>query len=234
VVDDEADKKAALVADEIRSVESQISLGCQDIEQTKGDAAHLSAELSALDAARLELMQAEEEKGQLSRDTSEWIYLRDACGKAGLQAMEIDGAAPRITYQANQLLHRGFGPGFSVRIDTQDEEGNEIFDIKVLSEEGVESYKLKSGGEKIWLLHAVRLAMTLLNKEKSGRAFDAAFLDELDGPLDVTAATKFMEMCRPFVELGNFKQLFYISHKDESLAYADHVLRFTGKGVEVE
>jgi len=73
--------------------------------------------------------------------------------------------------------------------------------------------------------------MTLLSKEKSGREFDTCFFDEIDGPLDAKgAAVNFMAMYRPFMEIGKFQQLFYITHRDECLGYADHILTFQKGG----
>lgn len=47
------------------------------------------------------------------------------------------------------------------------------------------------------------------------------------GPLDREgAATNFMEMYRPFMRLGCIRQLFFITHREACLSYADHVLRF--------
>ncbi|MCE5335164.1 MAG: hypothetical protein LLG06_11335, partial [Desulfobacteraceae bacterium] len=197
------------------------------IERAKSRLAALKGDLDRITAAGKELTSVRVERDALASRVSHWRYLQNACGKNGLQALEIDGAAPLISSRANELLMRGYGPQYTVRIDTQDEEGREDLDIKVLSEWGTDSLKMKSGGERVWLLHAVRLAMALLNKEKSGRAWDMAFFDEVTGALDSKgAASSFMSMYQPFMALGGIKQAFFVTHQDECLSYADHILRF--------
>jgi ABC-type lipoprotein export system ATPase subunit len=69
--------------------------------------------------------------------------------------------------------------------------------------------------------------MALLSKEKSGREWDMAFFDEITGALDSKgAADSFMKMYAPFMKIGGIRQLFFITHQNECLSYADHVLRF--------
>ena len=200
----------------------------KEIQAARETIAILQAELLKIEAAEKELKEVGEQKESLTLNISRWGYLQNACGKNGLQALEIDGAAPLISERANKLLHMGFGPQSSIRIDTQDEEGKECLEIKILSEDGEDSLKQKSGGEKVWLLHPIRLAMTLLSKEKSGREWDYSCFDEKDDGLNVKggAAANFMQMYRPFMEMGGLKQVFFISHKEVCFGYADHVLHF--------
>jgi len=235
VVDFQADGKLSLLQTQITTIETtKLPALEKEIQTAREKVATLRAELTRIEEAEKELEKVRGERGTLAAQVSRWRYLQNVCGKNGLQALEIDGAAPLISTRANELLMEGYGPQMTVRIDTQDEEGREDLDIKVLSEHGTDSLKDKSGGEKIWLLHPIRLAMALLSKEKSGREFDVAFMDEIDGPLDREgAATNFMEMYRPFMRLGGIRQLFFITHREACLSYADHVLRFqAGKNPE--
>jgi exonuclease SbcC len=185
------------------------------------------SELSAREAVEKDIAEANTEKNRLQQDISDWTYLRNACGKNGLQAMEIDGAAPIITAFANDLLTQAFGPLFTVKFRTINEEGKECLDIIVISDDGEEILLDNlSGGQKIWCLMALRLAMTLLSKEKSGRCFASSFSDESDGALDPDNAINYIGMYRAFMNAGNFENLFFISHKPSCVALADNKLIF--------
>ena len=195
----------------------------------------LSKEISMLAETEKEIEQAEKEVERLSVEASEWLYLRNACSKTGLQALEIDGVVPHIVYDANRLLSLTFGPNYSLRIETQDEDGKEVFRVWVIREDGAETLLDNlSGGQKVWLLKALRLSLTLLSKRKSGRNFLTCYADEEDGSLDVENAKTFIHLYRSFMKAGEFTSFMYITHKPECWAGADHVLRFQEGGITIE
>ena len=115
-----------------------------------------------------------------------------------------------------------FGPLFTVKFRTQDEVGREVLDIISIGEDGEEVLlENLSGGQKIWILMALRLAMTLLSKEKSGRVFETAFFDEMDGPLDPDNSLNFISMYQAFMKVGGFTAILFISHKPSCRNMAD-------------
>ena len=227
----EAELKRAQAA--LHTLET-ITLPATDAEiQTAREAlAKLHGDLERTREAEAELKAVNGDRERLQKDVSEWLYLKTACGKDGLQAMEIDGTAPLITGYANDLLAQAFGPLYSVRLRTQDDEGREVLDIVTIGERGEEVLlENLSGGQRVWVLMALRLAMTLLSKEKSGHRFQTAFADELDGSLDAENAVNFVNMYRGFMKVGGFRDFLFISHRAECKAMADHVLTF-GPGKE--
>jgi len=186
--------------------------------------------------ARIEedLKKGEERKASMVGERSEWIYLRNACSKDGLRALEIDSVAPVITSYANELLSKTFGGNYSVKFRTQDDEGREVLDILLLPEAGPEVLLDNlSGGEKVWILKALRLAMTLISKEKSARNYKTIFADEEDGALSTDNAKRFIEMYRGLMKLGDMETCFYVSHRPEAVALADYRLVFNGGGIEI-
>ena len=197
------------------------------IAETDAQIRKLQADLDGIAGAKLQIDQAQENRSRILADVADWIYIRNACGKNGLQAMEIDGAAPIITGFANDLLSRAFGSLYTVKFRTQDDDGKECLDIVTISEDGEEVLLDNlSGGQKTWILMALRLAMTLLSKEKSGLNFQTAFFDELDGALDPDNAQNFVSMYKSFMDVGHFDAIPFISHKPECRNMADHVLMF--------
>jgi DNA repair exonuclease SbcCD ATPase subunit len=224
-LDPEPDMKA--LEREIATVQSSITGIEKTISETNQKIAELQGKLSGMDEAENQLKAAQASKEKTNADIAEWTYIKNACGKNGLQAMEIDGAAPLITAYANDLLSNAFGALYSVKLLTQDEEGKECLDIISIGEDGEEILLDNlSGGQKVWLLMALRLAMTLLSKDKGGKNFETAFFDEMDGALDPDNAINFINLYKSFMDIGKFTTIPYISHKPECRSMADHVLMF--------
>lgn len=227
MIDQDAEKMLPYHQSKIREIEGSIKIASDLIEQSKAEIVAMQTRMAINGAAKDKLADAEKELSGLFGEMSEWTYLRNACSKTGLQALEIDGVVPLITHDANKLLAGTFGPSFSIRIQTQDEDGKEVFRVLVIRDDGDEVLLDNlSGGQKVWILKALRLSMTMLSKRKSGRNFNAAFADEEDGALDVENARTFVDMYRSFMKEGGFETFMFISHKPECLSYADHVLRF--------
>lgn len=235
-IDNGAEKKAA-------DTKRTIDKANWEIEKAERELNHLKDNISAIEKQAAEIEAAEKaaknlaaDKEQTDKELSEWTYIQKAVSKDGLRALEIDSVAPVITGHANELLHKTFGPTYSVKFLTQDPEtGREILDIIVIREDGDEVLlENLSGGEKVWSLKALRLAMTLLSKEKSGRNFETVLADEEDGQLDVLNAGQFVKLYRAVMEAGGFGTCFFISHKPECVSMADHVLQFGAGGITVE
>ena len=170
----------------------------------------------------------------IQEQIKEWTYLKNAVSKNGLRALEIDSVAPSISAYANQILFDTFGPAYSVKLRTQDDEGREVLDILAIEESGRETLlENLSGGERTWSLKALRLAMTLISKDKSGKIFYSVFCDEEDGNLDAGNAQNFIQMYRAFMGTGGFDDCFFISHRPEAIALSDHVLEFADGGISI-
>ncbi|MDD5206488.1 MAG: hypothetical protein PHS17_13760 [Desulfobacterales bacterium] len=211
-------------------------------ESTEKEIGLLRADLSALEAQIRDLEEKERRLQEIQAkrtviisEASEWEYLKDACSAKGLRALEIDSVAPTISAYANDLLSRTFGPLFQVRFRTQNDEGKEVLDILVIRDDGTETLlENLSGGEKVWLLKALRLSMMLVSKEKSGRAYASLFCDEEDGPLSSENAVHFINLYRSCMTAAKMETCFYISHRPEAIAMADYTLQFNGKGIEIQ
>ena len=236
-IDDNAGNKFTACEKAISSLKTKIGnmesgllpsleAGIRGLKNIIESIAHAEKDLEAMNA----------KMSAINSEISEWKYLKNACSKDGLRALEIDSVAPVISGYANDLLMSTFGPLYTVKFRTQDEEtGREILDIVVIRDDGTEVLLDDlSGGEKVWSLKALRLAMTLIAKEKSGKNFLCALADEEDGALDVDNAQNFVNLYRSFMHEGGFQDCFYISHKPECVAMADHIVKFNSGGVTIE
>lgn len=207
----------------------------KEIAALRGNLAGIDAQIKAIEEKERRLTEIQGKRRIILTEASEWEYLKNACSKDGLRALEIDSVAPTISAYANDLLSRTFGPLFQVRFRTQNDDGKEVLDILAIRDDGTESLiENLSGGERVWILKALRLAMTLVSKEKSGRELGTAYADEEDGALDPENGQNFIQLYRSFIATGGFQDMFYISHKPDCVEMADHVLRFNGGGIEVE
>ena len=166
---------------------------------------------------------------ELDQQRAEWDLLRQICGRDKLQALELDAAAPAITTIANNLLGECFGGRFAVKFVTMDEDGKEVFDLIVTDmESGAQTaLAMKSGGQKVIVLHALRLAITMYAKEKSGRDFRSMFLDECDGALSSDVRREFVDMNRRAMQMGGFDTLYMVSHSPEVIDSVDRTIEFT-------
>lgn len=226
-IDNDIELRFIQVENSIGALDKQLPETEKNLNEARANIMKLEAELASMASVEKELKAANDEKSRLQQDIADWTYLKNACGKNGLQAMEIDGAAPIITNFANDLLTQAFGPLFAVKFRTINEEGKECLDIIVISDDGEEILLDNlSGGQRVWVLMALRLAMTLLSKEKSGRNFETFYADELDGALDPGNALNFVNMYRSFMKAGGFKDGYFISHKPSCRALADNNLMF--------
>lgn len=215
-------------------IKNQIADLDKAVADRRAEIAGLEKDIEARNKATSRQAELKAEREKLVKEMAEWRYLQQACGKDGLRALEIDSVAPVMSGYANRLLHGAFGPSYSIKMMTQDDQGREILDIIVLRDDGTETLiENLSGGERVWSLKALRLAQTLLAKERSGRDFKSVMADEEDGALDVGNAQAFVRLYREFMAAGGFEDCFYITHKPECVAMADHVVTFNG-GVRVE
>lgn len=213
----------------------------QDFEKYQSLCDNISSEISGLEVQEKELTRQEgiienlkAELMDVDREISEWRYLQFACGKDGLRALEIDGAAPAISAFANDLLSESYGADFSVRIRTQGDDGSEVLDVMVTTDNGNEVLLEKlSGGQKVWILKALRMGIICLSKERSGRDYQTLLCDEDDGALSSENAKNFIRLYRSTLQKTGMDTCLFISHRPEALAIADHVIRFNG-GIEIE
>jgi exonuclease SbcC len=200
----------------------------------KGEIPKYQAEIESLEVLELEYKTLLEKIVYCRDQMAEWEYLRVACSKDGMRALEIDAVAPVITRNANDLLSLTFGPNYSVRFETQDEDGKEVLSIIVIGGDGSETHlQYLSGGEKVWILKALRLAQTLISQEKSGRHFQSALMDEEDGALSADNAISFIKLYRSFQSTALMDLCFYITHRPEAVALADSIIRFKPREVTI-
>lgn len=234
LVKPEADESLPVIEQSIKDLKTAITTQADAITEHASKLVLLEAEVNKKERAQKELEEKKLDSERLVNEASEWFYIQIGCSAKGLRALEIDAVAPLITGYANDLLVGTFGPNAMVTLRTQNDEGREILDIQVVDENGdIVVLGNRSGGQQVWALKAIRLAMALISKEKSGRDFRTILSDEETGPLDDENAQKYILLYRAFMEQGGFDTSFYITHNPNCVALADHVVDFTAAAVTV-
>jgi exonuclease SbcC len=177
---------------------------------------------------------------EATTELDDWTHLQQALGPRGLQALEIDSAAPEVSGLINDLLHSCYGPRFSCELGTTtmraDGSGTrEDFDLRVIdTERGTDgSASQLSGGESVFVREAMSLAVAIYNLRQSSIPILDLWRDECAGALDVDNATRYVTMLRRAVDLGGFHRCYFVTHQPELWEMADAQLVFGGGKVLV-
>ena len=230
----DAEHNLPVINKNIMLIKSSIIDRTDKITEISGTILSLEKEIAQKEQAKKDFEVKTKKRAQIINESSEWTYMKNAC--PATRVLEIDSVAPVVTGYANDLLLSTFGTGETIKIKTLDEEtSREIFDILVIRENGKEVLLDDlSGGERVWNLKALGLGITLISKEKSGKNFMCAFADEEDGSLDIDNAQNFVRLYRSFMPAGGFNDFYFISHKPECVAMADHVIKFGDGGITID
>jgi exonuclease SbcC len=181
-------------------------VGLDDLEKEnvkyRGDLEKLNAELK-----------------QVERDITDWRFLETACGKNGLQALELDSAIPQISAIATEVLQE-FGREWSVSVNTvrasaDKKKDIETFEIITSSPGGVKELDKLSGGEQVWVEESLRKAVSIYLINHSGRDYRTLFQDEADGALDPERAQAFLQTAFKAHELTGAHHTIMISQRPE-------------------
>lgn len=204
-------------------------LQAQRLQATRqAEAVALAGRRSAL-AARL--ADAEDVVGRLRAVEDEllaWRMLARACGRDGLQRLEIDAAGPAVSDLANELLRTGYGTRFSVEFVTQvaTADGTDVkekFTIDVLDNAhgGTRDVGDLSGGERVIVEEAVRAALSCYVNLRSRTRVRTLWRDETTGALDPENAPRYVAMLRKLQQLSGAEQVLFVTHSPACAALAD-------------
>jgi exonuclease SbcC len=234
IINYEAEKQLMEAEQDLAKISFEYEAQNKRVTEFTNRITRLENDIAAMKALENERSELRTKLVWIKSERTQWDYLTGACSKDGMRALEIEAVAPVITQHANDMLTNTFGPTHTVRFETQDEEGREVLQIIVISADGSETpLEFKSGGERVWILKALRLAQTLISQEKSGRHFQASLMDEEDGALSLKNALKFIKLYRTFIKTAKMDLCFYISHRPEAVAMADSIIKFGEGGLSL-
>nr|BDD43752.1 hypothetical protein 12 [bacterium] len=210
-----ADEKLRLDYADVRDRETELDVRIQETEKQILDLKRKVKELAEL---RTAMKTAQKEQ-------REWEYLQLACGKKGIQALELDAMGPGIAEVANRLLNAGYGPRFQIRFETVKPTGkgsnrkqSEDFIIMVNdTQKGTEQrFETLSGGETVWVKQAIYDAFGIIRERNTGTSFKTVFKDESDSALDPGARQKYVAMLEAAHNESGRHQTILITHSQEA------------------
>lgn len=178
----------------------------------------VTAEIDLLKADQSKLNDLLEKKSTVEKEIKDWTLLTKAFDKTGIPVLKLENSGIEITSVANELLSI-FENKFRIVFETTKLKSNkkdvkETFDINIVEDDGVTEISNKSGGERVWIETALRLAISILVKEQ-GKNLETLFLDESDGALDVNNAHLYLEMLRNAHDKAKVHNTFVITHRPE-------------------
>ena len=198
------------------------------IENTQEQIANLNAEISLLkkdldaikDSENLRKEIKSKIKG-LQEDIKDYELIHQAFGNNGIQALELDSAAPEISDIANSILLETYGDRFQISFDTQRDtkDGRRIDDFVINvfdSENGrMKRLDLISSGEGALIKQTLYYAFSVIRARKTGFCFKTRFLDESDSALDSELRVKYLRMIESAHKQCGAVQTILITHSQE-------------------
>jgi exonuclease SbcC len=195
------------------------------VRALEGEIAGYRAVLASVEGKRQVLLEADAQIERLQAWIADFSLL--VVAMPGVEALELDDAAPSIAVNVNDLLMACYGSRFSVRFDTQAEKADgtkrEAFDILVYDSEldSERSITEMSGGQTCWIEDAITRGISLFNIHRADRAYGALFSDEKDGALSPDRKMEFFAVKRAALEIGHHTREFFITQTVELIDMAD-------------
>ena len=184
------------------------------------DIASVQTEIKQLNEQYESMKEQADSMKALSKDYEEYSILEQAFSNSGIQALELEAAAPEIELLTNQILLEGYGDKFSVSIKTLKDSRKKIIDdceIMVTNHETGWTIPLEelSEGEKVWISQSLYLAFSNIRSSSTGFSFRVRFADEADGALDSEARPKYVNMIKSAHNSGSSRLTVLITHSQE-------------------
>lgn len=213
VPDDISDKLTKLKNGMLNSRES-IAVWNTEIKQAEKDIAELKDKIEQV----REIDRLLKEHTASSKD---YGIIHKAFSNNGIQALELDSAAPEISIIANQILSSTYGDRFAIKFETQKDakDGHKIDDFIINVFDGktgrVKRLDTLCSGESVWIKQALYYAFSVVRSRHSGFCFKTRFLDEADGALDSESRIKYLKMINSAHRACGANLTILVTHSQE-------------------
>ena len=150
---------------------------------------------------------------------------------SGIKSMLLDDITPFLNERANKYLQVLSGSHVHVEFSTQTPlksgELREKFQIRVVNDDGGDSYMSNSSGEKRRIDVAINLALQDLIASRANKKLNIMFLDEILDTLDRSGTDSVIGL---LAEIAKEKSsVFVISHNEDIQSYFQNFLVVTKK-----
>ena len=209
------------VAGKMKFVEDSLTSAEGELQELLVESGKITQEAAQLKEAKKTNEQLKEEKETLVHEQTEWEFLERAFGANGIQALELEAAAPDVADITNRILESAYGDKFKISFQTLRKGSTgayiEVFDILVENTETSVTRPLEwvSGGEGTWIKEALYHAFSIIRSRSQSAGFRTRFLDETDGALDHDSKLKYLKMIETVHEEGGADKTVLITHSQE-------------------
>lgn len=230
---------SALDAERARRTEDEAAALAE--RTARDEAAGLDGRITALGDIPARRAALAERRERVALRRQGFALLQRGFGRDGVQALRIDAAGPTVSRIVNGLLAKVVEGRFSVELVTTRATARggpkEVFDLLVhdgLRGGAPRLPEVLSGGEQVLIDEALKLAIAVFNAGQHGGDFATIWRDECDGALEPALAMAYPSMLRAALDLGGFRNCYFITHRPEVADQADAVLRVDGGRAWIE
>lgn len=220
---EQAEQELAVIPEVDESLPSQRKdaefahqMSTSDLHTAQRNVAQVDARIEALDKDASRVDGLYEELTRLERQRTIYQLLVQAFGKDGIPALIIDSMVPALEASANDVLSQLSDGRMTIKFATlrakQDGGIKETLDIIITDADGERAYEDWSGGEKLRINLAVRVALGEMLAARQGARIEPLFLDEVCAPLDVAGENALMDCVEKLSK--RFGPIFLLTHRE--------------------
>ena len=174
--------------------------------------------LEVLDRQALAAKEAKESRASAKKTASIYDKLAKAFGRDGIPARIIGNAIPELRIEANRLLNLLTDGQLSLSIDplreTKSRSVKETLEVTVYDAAGGKrAYEMYSGGERLRIDFALRVALSRLLATRAGTRLETLIVDEGFGSQDAEGRTRLLEAIMRV--RSEFATVLVITHIDD-------------------
>ena len=197
----------------------------QKIFDSNVELANLTGQLKDVNRREVELTTLTEKVDELVKRNEVFAQLSDAFGKNGVQSIIMENITDQLEQSTNSLLNKIYHGNMSVSFQTQKQvstgKWREDFEILITKNHDNTDFSELSGGEKLRVAFALRLALSQLLMRRMGGKINLLLLDEVDQPFDKIGLNSFVEVIE---ELSQDTKILIITHNDYLKEKFDNII----------
>lgn len=208
-------------SDKIARLNRGISDSQQQIATLTAEITMAKKDLSYLEQSAELIKKIKDEIKEHQNNIKDYEIIKLSFSNNGIQALELDSAAPEISIIANEILNETYGDRFRILFDTQrdtkDRRKIDDFIIKVFDANSGRDKRLDliSSGEGALIKQVLYYAFSVIRIRRTGFCFKTRFLDESDGSLDSETRVQYLKMIEAAHNQCKAVQTILITHSQE-------------------
>lgn len=204
------------IQEKLASARREAEASALTVERAASEVAIHTERLARIQRSELDLLDLEAQDSTLQQQRAVHLALERAFSRDGIPALVIDAALPAIEDAANEIL-TGLSDGrMRLKLATQRLKSSggiaETLDIIVSDSDGERPYEDWSGGERLRIDLAIRVALGRVLAARTGASVRLLILDEVCAPLDQAGEDALVDCISRLA--GEFSCVLLITHRE--------------------